>query len=141
MRGCWKWEIHNCTWSCSSTSRGMVCFYIEGINPGLSPYLTWHIGTKLHSNQKLNLGGEISFGISFLPVPISLEFGAGLERSKQSFVLTSNEESLLSGIKKQAGTNKNILFIADNYELWDVHPNSFCRKLCYLKSSYYLIII
>ena len=67
---------------------GWSVFYIEGINPGLSPYLTWHIGTKLHSNQKLNLGGEISFGISFLPVPISLEFGAGLERSKQSFVLT-----------------------------------------------------
>ena len=108
---------------------GWSVFYIEGINPGLSPYLTWHIGTKLHSNQKLNLGGEISFGISFLPVPISLEFGAGLERSKQSFVLTSNEESLLSGIKKQAGTNKNILFIADNYELWDVPSKQFLQKI------------
>ena len=108
---------------------GWSVFYIEGINPSLSPYLTWYIGTKLHSNQKLNLGGEISFGISFLPVPISLEFGAGLERSKQSSVLTSNEEALLSGIKKQAGTNKNILFIADNYELWDIPSKQFLQKI------------
>jgi len=54
---------------------GWTIFYIEGISPDLSPYLTWHIGTKLHSTKKISFGGELSFGINFLPVPISLEFG------------------------------------------------------------------
>ena len=54
---------------------GWTIFYIEGIDPNLSPYLTCHIGTKLYSKKKLKLGSDISFGISFLPVPISLEFG------------------------------------------------------------------
>lgn len=104
-------------------------FYIEGINSSLSPYLTWHIGTKLHSSQKLNWGCDISFGINFLPVPISLEFGTTLQPIKQSFVLTPSEESLLSGIRKQAGNNKNILFIADDYELWDVPSKQFLQKI------------
>ena len=57
---------------------GWTIFYIEGIDPNLSPYLTWHIGTKLYSKKKLKLGSDISFGISFLPVPISLEFGTSI---------------------------------------------------------------
>lgn len=108
---------------------GWSIFYIEGVSPNLSPYLTWHIGTKLHSMQNLNLGGEISFGINFLPIPISLEFGITPQRDKQSFVLTPSEEALVSGIKKQVGANKNILFIADNYELWDIPSKQLLQKI------------
>ena len=32
---------------------GWTIFYIEGIDPNLSPYLTWHIGTKLYSKKKI----------------------------------------------------------------------------------------
>lgn len=124
---------------------GWSIFYIEGINPGLSPYLTWHIGTKLHSSQKLNFGSEISFGISFLPVPISLEFGTTLQRSKQNFVLTPSEEALLSQIRKQVGNNNNILFVADNYELWDIPSQQFLQKIVLpqmqLLSNYHLAIL
>lgn len=124
---------------------GWSVFYIEGISPELAPYLTWHIGTKLHSKQKLNLGSEVSFGISFLPVPISLEFGASPQWDKQSFVLTPSEEALVSGIKKQAGANHNILFIADNYEVWDVPSKQFLQKLMMpqlkLLSDFHLTIL
>ena len=124
---------------------GWSVFYIEGISSELSPYLTWHIGTKLHSKQKLNLGSEVSFGISFLPVPISLEFKASSQMDKQSFVLTPSEEALVSGIKMQVGSNHNILFIADNYEVWDVPSKQFLQKLMLpqlkLLSEYHLSVL
>ena len=31
---------------------GWTIFYLEGIDSSLSPYLTWHIGTRLYSKQK-----------------------------------------------------------------------------------------
>ena len=108
---------------------GWSVFYIEGINPDLSPYLTWHIGTKLHSKQKLNFGSEVSFGISFPPIPISLEFGGALQRNEQNYVLTPSEEAIISGIKRQVGANYNILFIADNYELWDIPSKQLLQKI------------
>lgn len=124
---------------------GWSVFYIEGISSELSPYLTWHIGTKLHSKQKLYLGSEVSFGISFLPVPISLEFKASPQMDKQSFVLTPSEEALVSGIKMQVGSNHNILFIADNYEVWDVPSKQFLQKLMLpqlkLLSEYHLSVL
>lgn len=108
---------------------GWSVFFIEGIDPSLSPYLTWHIGTKLHSRRKLNLGSEISFGISFSPVPVSLEFGAMPQWDKQNFILTSSEEVIISEVKKQVGENHNILFIADNYELWDIPSKQLLQKI------------
>lgn len=108
---------------------GWSVFYIEGINPDLSPYLTWHIGTKLHSRQKLNFGSEVSFGISFPPIPISLEFGSTLQRNRQNYVLTPSEEAVISGIKRQVGANHDILFIADNYELWDIPSKQLLQKI------------
>ena len=99
---------------------GWTFFFIEGVDQNLAPYLTWHIGTKMYSKKKLDLGGEISFGINFSPMPISLEFGGAAQYNKQSFVLTPSEEALVAGIKKRAAGNRHILFIADNYELWDL---------------------
>ena len=108
---------------------GWTVFFIRGIDPNLSPYLTWHIGTKMYSKKKLDLGGEISFGVNFLPTPISLEFGGAAQYNKQNFILTPSEESLIAGIKKQSAGNCNILFVADNYELWDVPSKQFLQKI------------
>lgn len=103
-------------------------FFIDGISPDLSPYLTWHVGMNLYSKKKLCLSREVSFGINFLPIPISLELG-NTSIDKSNYVLSQSEEALLTGINKQAGTNSNILFVADNYELWDIPSVQFLQKL------------
>lgn len=124
---------------------GWTIFYIEGIDPELSPYLTWHIGTKLHSKHKLTFGGEISFGVSFLPIPLSLEFIPVLQRQDQHYILTSSEEALISAIEKQAGENHNILFVVDNYELWDTPSKQLLQKIMTyrlkLLSNFHLTIL
>ena len=78
---------------------GWTIFYIEGIDPNLSPYLTWHIGTKLFTKKKLNLGSEISFGISFQPTPFSLELGTSMSFTTTNYILTPNEEAIISNIQ------------------------------------------
>ena len=93
---------------------GWTIFYIEGIDPNLSPYLTWHIGTKLYSKKKLKLGSDISFGISFLPVPISLEFGTSISVTSTNYILTPSEEAIISNIEK-----------------YGKHENEVCIQLCY----------
>lgn len=108
---------------------GWSVFYLEGLDANLSPYLTWHIGTKIFSKKKLNLGGEISFGVSFPPTPISLEVGASFQPKVTNYVLSVNEEILVESIKKQAGANTNILFIADNFEQWDIPSKHFLQKI------------
>lgn len=124
---------------------GWTFFFIEGVDQNLAPYLTWHIGTKMYSKKKLDLGGEISFGINFSPMPISLEFGGAAQYNKQSFVLTPSEEALVAGIKKRAAGNRHILFIADNYELWDVPSKQFLQKLMHprlnLLSDFHLVTL
>ena len=124
---------------------GWTFFFIEGVDQNLAPYLTWHIGTKMYSKKKLDLGGEISFGINFSPMPISLEFGGAAQYNKQSFVLTPSEEALVAGIKKRAAGNRHILFIADNYELWDVPSKQFLQKLMFprlnLLSDFHLVTL
>ena len=119
--------------------------YIEGINPTLSPYLTWHIGTKLFSKKKLTVGGEISFGIDFLPIPISIELGSAFQKENINYILNPNEEALLEGIKKEAKKNPNILLIADNYEAWDLPSKQFLQKLLLstfkLLSGFHVVII
>lgn len=110
---------------------GWTIFYIEGIDPNLSPYLTWHIGTKLYSKRKLNIGSDISFGISFLPVPVSLEFGASITTTSINYILTPSEEAIISNIKKQTDANQKILFIADNFELWDIPSKQLLQKIMY----------
>lgn len=107
---------------------GWSVFYINGIDPNLSPYFTWHIGMKLYSKRKSNLTTNVSFGINFFPVPISLEFG-NLSATRDNFVMTPSEEALVAGIKKQSAANQNILIIADDYELWDDPSKSFLKKL------------
>ena len=108
---------------------GWTVFFIEGIDSNLAPYLTWHIGTKMYSKRKMDLCGEISFGINFLPMPISLEFSSSVQNNKQNFVLTSTEESLIDGIRKQSAGRPNILFVADNYEFWDIPSKQFLQKI------------
>lgn len=108
---------------------GWSVFYLEGINPTISPYLTWHIGTKLYSKKKLSLGGEISFGVDFLPSPFSIEFGTSLQVENSNYVLSPNEEVLLKGIIKECQHHTNILFVIDNYELWDLPSKQFLQKL------------
>ena len=108
---------------------GWTIFYIEGIDPNLSPYLTWHIGTKLYSKKKLNLGSEISFGISFQPAPVSLELGASINISSTNYILTPSEEAIISNMRRQADSNRKILFIADNYEMWDMPSKQLLQKI------------
>lgn len=108
---------------------GWTIFYIEGIDPNLSPYLTWHISTKLYSKKKLNLGSEISFGISFQPAPVSLEFGASMSTTTTNYILTPSEEAIISNMKKQADANRKILFIADNFEMWDIPSKQLLQKI------------
>ena len=108
---------------------GWTIFYLEGIDSSLSPYLTWHIGTRLYSKKKLNLESNISFGISFLPVPISLEFGTSIAKASTNYILTSSEEAIISNIKKQTASEQKILFIADNYELWDTPSKQLLQKI------------
>lgn len=124
---------------------GWTIFYIEGIAPNLSPYLTWHIGTKLYSKKKLNLGSEISFGISFLPAPVSLEFGASINAASTNYILTPSEEAIISNMKKQADANRKILFIADNFEMWDIPSKQLLQKIMHpqlgLFSGYHLNVL
>lgn len=124
---------------------GWTIFYIEGIAPNLSPYLTWHIGTKLYSKMKLNLGSEISFGISFQPAPVSLEFGASLNATSTNYILTPSEEAIISNIKKQADANRKILFIADNFEMWDIPSKQLLQKMMHpqldLFSGYHVNVL
>ena len=108
---------------------GWTVYYLKGLDSKLSPYLTWHIGTKLFSKRKLNLGGDISFGINFPPTPFSLEFGGSVQTKKDNYILTPSEEVLVECIKKQSSSNKNILFIADNYEQWDIPSKQLMQKL------------
>lgn len=108
---------------------GWTIFCIEGIDPNLSPYLTWHIGTKLYSKKKLNLGSEISFGISFQPAPVSLELGTSISISSTNYILTPSEEAIISNIRRQADSNRKILFIADNYEMWDMPSKQLLQKI------------
>lgn len=108
---------------------GWTIFYLEGIDSNLSPYLTWHIGTRLYSKKKLNLESNISFGINFLPVPISLEFGSSINKNSTNYILTPSEEAIISNIKKQTGSEQKILFIADNFELWDMPSKQLLQKI------------
>lgn len=124
---------------------GWTIFYIEGIDPKLSPYLTWHIGTKMFPKKKLNLGSKISFGISFHPAPVSLELGASISITATNYILTPNEEAIISSIKKQADANRKILFIADNFEMWDVPSKQLLQKIIHPKlgllSDYHLNVL
>lgn len=108
---------------------GWTIFYLEGIDSSLSPYLTWHIGTRLYSKKKLHLENNISFGISFLPVPISLEFGTSITKTSTNYILTPSEEAIITNIKKQTSSEQKILFIADNYELWDMPSKQLLQKI------------
>lgn len=112
---------------------GWVVFFIDGIEPSLSPYLTWHIGTKLYSKKKLELGNNITFGINFSPAPVYLEFGISANISSTNFILTPAEEAIVTSIKKQTETENNILFIADDYEKWDVPSKQLLQKIMHPK--------
>ena len=124
---------------------GWSVFYIEGIDSNLSPYLTWHIGTKLHSKKKINLGSNISFGISFLPVPVSLQFGASASVNSLNYLLSPSEEAIITNIKKQTGDNRKVLFIADNYEMWDTPSKQLLQKIMHpqigLLTEYHLNVL
>lgn len=124
---------------------GWTIFYIEGIDPNLSPYLTWHIGTKLYSKKKLKLGSDISFGISFLPVPISLEFGTSISVTSTNYILTPSEEAIISNIENQIDGNQRILFVADNFEMWDTPSKQLFQKIMHpqlgLLSEYHLNVL
>ena len=103
--------------------------FISGITPNLSPYLTWHIGTQIYEKKKLDLGAELTFGIDFIPIPITLELNGNISVQKENYILTPSEVAILSGIMKQVSSNSNILIIADNYDLWDVPSKQFLEKL------------
>lgn len=103
-------------------------FYIEGIDNNLSPYLTWFIGTKLHSAKKWDFDSKLSFGVDFIPVSCSLEFGLP-RKEYANYILSPSEEAILQDIKKQSYSCDNILLIIDNYELWDVPSKLFLQKL------------
>ena len=102
-------------------------FYLCGINPEMSPYLTWHIGTKIFSKKKLNLDLSVSFGISNLASPIVEVAMPKLET--QNLILNPSEESIIASIKKQAGGCSRILFIIDDYDLWDIPSKQLVEKI------------
>ncbi|MEG6522362.1 hypothetical protein [Desulfotomaculum sp. 1211_IL3151] len=121
-------------------------FYIRGVDPDLSPYLTWHIGTKLYSKSKINFASRISFGVNTLPIPLSFQFGGDIpKKEKTNFILSPSEEALLTNIKKQAETNKNVLFVADDFDLWDIPSKQFLQKITLpelgLMADYRIIIL
>lgn len=95
--------------------------------------------------KRLNLGSEISFGISFQPVPVSLEFGASINATSTNYILTPSEEAIISNMKKQADANRKILFIADNFEMWDIPSKQLLQKIMHpqlgLFSRYYLNVL
>lgn len=102
-------------------------FYLCGIDTEVSPYLTWHIGTEIFSQKKLKLDLSVSFGITNLVSPILEVAIPKLE--KKNFILNSCEESIVSGIKKQAEGCSRILFIIDDYELWDIPSKQLVEKI------------
>lgn len=57
--------------------------------------------------KKLIMGGEITFGFSFYPVPISFEIATSLGIALTNFVLTPKEEAIVSSIRKQADCSHN----------------------------------
>lgn len=104
-------------------------FYIGGVDTSISPYLTWHIGTKLYHKSKTTFEGNVSFGISFLPMPISFELGGSFQRTSRNYILTPSEEAIVVEIQKQAGSNNHILIIADSYDLWDLPSRQLLHKI------------
>lgn len=102
-------------------------FYLCGINPEMSPYLTWHIGTKIFSKKKWNFDLSVSFGITNLASPIVEVAMPKLE--KQNLILNPCEESIIASIKKQAGGCSRILFIIDDYDLWDIPSKQLVEKI------------
>ena len=86
-------------------------FYLCGINSEMSPYLTWHVGTRIFSQNKLKIDLSVSFGVPNLVSPV-VEVAIPLPKlEKTNFILNSCEESIISSIKKQAGGCSKILFI------------------------------
>ena len=59
--------------------------FISGITPNLSPYLTWHIGTQIYEKKKLDLGAELTFGIDFIPIPITLELNGNISVQRKLY--------------------------------------------------------
>lgn len=103
--------------------------FISGITSNLSPYLTWHVGTHIYEKKKLDLGAELTFGIDFIPIPITLGLNGNISAKKENYILTPSEVAILSGIRKQVSSNSNILIVADNYDLWDIPSKQFLEKL------------
>lgn len=103
--------------------------FISGITPNLSPYLTWHVGTHIYEKKKLDLGAELTFGIDFIPIPITLGLNGNISVKKENYILTPSEVAILSGIRKQVSSNSNILIVADDYDLWDIPSKQFLEKL------------
>lgn len=102
-------------------------FYLCGINSEISPYLTWHIGTKIFSQKKLKINSSVSFGIPNLAAPFVEITVPKLE--KVNFILNACEESIISSIKKQTGGCSKILFVIDDYELWDTPSKKLVDKI------------
>lgn len=104
-------------------------FYLCGINENMSPYLTWHIGTKIFSQTKLKIDLSVSFGVSNLISPV-VEVAMPLPKvEKTNFILNSCEESIIANVKKQSGGFSNILFIIDDYNLWDIPSKQLVEKI------------
>ncbi len=123
-----------------------MVFYIRGIDPTISPYLTWHIGTKLYSKSKIHFNGELSFGVNFMPIPLSIEFTGGSPQiDKANYILTPSEDALINNIKKQVGTNENILFISDDFDSWDAPSKQLLQKITLptlkLLEDYHVIVL
>lgn len=104
---------------------GWSVYYLSGISPELSPYLTWHIGTKLAS-KKLSFDKNISFGVPFLPAGISFNMNIS---EFNPIILTPCEDTIVNWISKHAGDGSGILFVADNFELWDIPSKQLLQKI------------
>lgn len=124
-KGCGKTTIANSI--VSLLQEGWVVFHISGIDPDLSPYLTWSAGIDIHNTATSSASCKLAFGVQFAPLSVAVEFAKN--SGNRNSILPPNEHTLLQCIKKTAGGAENILFIEDNSESWDAPSKKFLQKL------------
>jgi energy-coupling factor transporter ATP-binding protein EcfA2 len=104
-------------------------FLISGTGVESPPYYTWYSAANTFSNHRGFQINEITFGVSFEPIGIPVGFEMGLSLSASESVLNSNEQSIIKSIRNRIGNNEHILFIADNYSLWDSASQVLLMKI------------
>lgn len=104
-------------------------FFISGAGAESPPYYTWYSLSNAFANHKTVQINEISFGVDFQPISIPIGLGIGVGISQSESLLNNNEQAILKSILSKVGGNEHILFIADNYNSWDLASQIFLMKI------------